>query len=372
VEPVSDLILFKDASYDYARSISSARYSIWVSLFSFIVGSVLAIAVHVTLWFPDDNPLWWRWALIISMAVVLGALTRLRMRMARTEHEARVQLITQINSADRSYEEAEINAMIGSDILLKLKQANEFFQAQNVRPKLAAFDMDGTLIRHDMGDAVLAQLVRCGKLTRDHWDAYQNYLSSSRPKAYEYAVTAMRRLPVKDVYRAAYDVFDPDSVGIDLSGDIHVPKPEVVPKMQALVMWLHRHKFEVYVVTATNQWAAEVVASDYFGIPAHHVIGVKTEIEDKRLTNRICRPAPIGDGKGHAWRERFKDQKPLIGAGDSKGDDALLKLVEPLGLVLWAGRHDERPDGNNVLQIDISQSEPSKPFGRSAANGLDR
>jgi len=112
VEPVSDLILFKDASYDYARSISSARYSIWVSLFSFMVGSVLAIAVHAALWFPNDNPLFWRLTLLGSMALLLVALTRLRMRMARTEHEARVQIITQINCADRVYEEAEINAMI--------------------------------------------------------------------------------------------------------------------------------------------------------------------------------------------------------------------------------------------------------------------
>jgi len=193
---------------------------------------------------------------------------------------------------------------------------------------------------------------------------------TSRPKAYEYAVTVMRGLHLKEVYRAAYEVFDPGSVTIDIPGNIRVPKPAVVPKLQALIMWLHRHKFEVYVVTATNQWAAEVVAADYFGIPADHVIGVKTKLEDGRLTDKVCRPAPIGDGKSEAWRARFKEQKPLIGAGDSKGDHALLNLVEASGLVLWTGSLADRPTLNNVLQININQPEPVKPFGQSTAGGL--
>jgi phosphoserine phosphatase len=370
VEPVSDLILFKDASYDYARSISSARYSIWVSFFSFIVGSLLAFAVHVTIWFPNDNPLGWRWALIISMAAILGTLVIMRMRMARTEHESRVQLITQINSADRVYKDAENTAMIEPEILSRVEAAIKSIGPLSGHPKLAAFDMDGTLIRHDMGDAVFAMLIRLGKLTLDHWATYQDYLSTSRPKAYEYAVTAMRGLSLEEVYRAVYEVFDPDSTGIDLPGNIRVPKPEVVPKMQVLVMWLHRHEFEVYVVTATNQWAAEVVAPDFFGIPSDRVIGVRTAIEEGRLTKRICRPAPIGDGKRDAWKAQFKERKPLLGAGDSKGDHALLNLVEAFGLVLWAGSHEDRPALNNVLQIDLNQLETTKPIGRSTAGGI--
>jgi phosphoserine phosphatase len=369
VEPVSDLVLFNNASYDYARSISSARYSIWVSLFSLGCGSLLAFAVRAGDIFPNHQMLGRRLSIGILFAG-LGILTGFRMRMARTEHEARVQLITQINSADRLYEETEITAMLEPDILMKVQQANNLFGVQEGQPKLAAFDMDGTLIRHDMGDAVLAQLIKCGKLTRADWNAYQEHLSNSRPKAYEYAVTVMQRLSVKDIYRAAYDVFDPRTAAIDLPGNLHVPKPEVVPKMQALVMWLHRHKFEVYVVTATNQWAAEVVASDFFGIPAERVIGVKTEIKRSRLTDKVCRPAPIGDGKSEAWKMHLKEKKPLIGAGDSKGDYALLKLVESFGLVLWAGSHTDRPDLNNVLQINTNRPEPAKPLGQSTAGGV--
>src|SRR5579864_4851181 len=216
-----------------------------------------------------------------------------------------------------------------------------------------------------MGEAVLAMLIKLGKLTSNHWGIYQHYLSTSRPEAYEYAVTVMRGLPLKEVYRAAYEVFEPDSGTIDIPGNVRVPKPEVVPKMQALVMWLHRHKFEVYVVTATNQWAAEVVAADYFGIPPDRVIGVRTIVEDGRLTDKVCRPAPIGDGKSEAWRARFKEQKPLIGAGDSKGDHALLNLVEASGAVLWTGSLADQPTLNNILQINIDQSEPDNPFGQS-------
>jgi len=44
VEPVSDLILFPNESYDYARSIASARYGVWVSIFGFSVRFSLGVS----------------------------------------------------------------------------------------------------------------------------------------------------------------------------------------------------------------------------------------------------------------------------------------------------------------------------------------
>lgn len=43
-EPVSDLLLFPNASYDYARSISSVRYGLDSSLFALILGFIMATA----------------------------------------------------------------------------------------------------------------------------------------------------------------------------------------------------------------------------------------------------------------------------------------------------------------------------------------
>ncbi|HSM87723.1 MAG TPA: hypothetical protein VLT16_16325, partial [Candidatus Limnocylindrales bacterium] len=250
VEPVSDLILFEDASYDYARSISSARYGLWVSVFSLIPGSI--VGPSVVLWerFPSG-----RWFAVSFIFIVLAALVTLafyRMMMARTEHEARVQLITQIHSADRFIRESEANSSIDPEVLARLESVNKLYRSAEGHPKLAAFDMDGTLIRHDMGDAVLAMLIKKegepggrNRIRLGFWKEYQTRLANSRPAGYEYAVTAMNTLAIDEVYQAAREVLSHKNPEIVLSDGTRVPIPELVPKMQAVVMWLHRNGFAV-------------------------------------------------------------------------------------------------------------------------------
>jgi len=352
VEPVSDLILFRDASYDYARSISTTRYGMWVSFFALIYGTVVLAAVSPSWWFPKAYSTPATIVLLFYVACSVASFAVVRMRMAKKEHEARVQLITQINSAERVVDDREIESMLGSPLLAELRRVSTYCNSHDGKAKLVFFDMDGTLINHDMGDAVLAMLIKQGRIERDQWDIYQKHLSGSRPRAYEFAVTVMRRLSVRQVQHAAREVFQPEHAkGITLSDGIIVPRPTVIPKMQALVMWLQRHDYQIYIVTATNQWAAEIVAADYFGITGDHVIGVQSEVKSGRLTDKLIQPVPISEGKLAAWKARLGERPPVLGAGDSGGDAPLLRFVDTSGSLLWLGPWEKRPEGLSFFDL---------------------
>jgi HAD superfamily phosphoserine phosphatase-like hydrolase len=353
VEPVSDLTLFREASYDYARSVASARYGISVSYFALLCGAITATGA--SFWQLSQSR---SSQLVLAIALILAVvavcwLVVLRRRIANNEHEARVQLITQLNSGDRSVRPSEIESMIDSHVLAWLNDVDSRSHPVEGGPRLAAFDLDGTLIRRDMGDAVLATLISKGRISVEAWWTYQQLLKDSRSKAYEWAVAAMEGLKVADVYLAAADVLrgSPEEK-ISLSDSVRVDRPSVIPQMQALVMWLHSHDFEVYLVTATNFWAASVVGADFFGIPAERVIGVEADLDRGRLTSRITRPAPIGEGKAEAWKHRLGVRHPFIAAGDSAGDLSLLSLVSG-GLILWTGPQDKTPAGKNVIHLDV-------------------
>jgi phosphoserine phosphatase len=138
---------------------------------------------------------------------------------------------------------------------------------------------------------------------------------------------------------------------IQLRGNISVPRPVVIPEMQALVMWLHCHNYHVYIVSATNRWAAAIIGADFFGVTEDRVIGVEVEVSRGRLTNKVKRPAPIGNGKVEAWQERLGDSHPLVVAGDSEGDHPLLNFVDKSGVVIWRGLADEKPAARPIVEL---------------------
>lgn len=350
VEPVSDLMLFANQSYDYARSVASARYGISVSIFALICGSIVSLATSLWHCYPASQT-----ARILSLSLVLLlsiALTRLvwkRRKMATQEHFARVQLITHINCTDRRVGEKPISSLLDSELLAKLKDVSAFGH-HDTGNRLAAFDMDGTLIRHDIGDAVLAMLIYQGLIRSEAWKTYQQLLKNSRPEGYKFAVTAMSGLSVDDVYQATRLALKPGLKEIPVPVGEPVKRPTVSLKMQALVIWLHRQGFDIYVVTATNRWSATIVASDFFGISEKHVFGVEVKKDKRgRLTDQILLPTPIGEGKAEIWKKHMESRRPLLAAGDSTWDLPLLGLVGQSGMALWLGHSDQKPPGTNVI-----------------------
>ncbi|HEY5910117.1 MAG TPA: HAD family hydrolase [Verrucomicrobiae bacterium] len=203
------------------------------------------------------------------------------------------------------------------------------------------FDFDNTLICGDIGEATLAVLARCGVLTpatvpkhlcpafraggkrlvriescADVTEYYEALLEPTsygardpQPLAtgYAWVVQAMENLKLADVVRAtraAFEWSDPAHPGfIDVTpGRTAYPVPFFYPEMIELLAELLRHRFDVWIVSASNVWSVRWVMLKSLnpllrqcgvrtGLCPDHVIGISTLLVDRR--NRLCKDAVL-------------------------------------------------------------------------------
>jgi phosphoserine phosphatase len=212
-------------------------------------------------------------------------------------------------------------------------------------PKIAAFDMDGTLLVGDVGDAVFVQLIREEKLAAQDWNRFQALLASDYLEGCKYPVRAMAGLTVEQVTRTTRRVLESDKPFVLVPGtQAQVPIPRPNETMLSLVRRLQAESYDVYVVTATNVWSTRWVVSEVFGIPKENVLGiaaklVKNDTGDE-LTAELQEPVTVGEGKVLVLKNHIGDQRPLLAAGNSASDYALLRYVRDGGLVIWVGEQE--------------------------------
>lgn len=205
LEPVSDIILFSEKSYDYARSVSTVRYSTHASIFALITGGVIAFFIkylnssNIRVNMNYEN-------LIITLSLVLAVLIIItliyRRRLADTEYNSRLLLLTIINLESRKVSEndMEIEILQGLGILTDLDYIINLDKSKN--SKIAAFDMDDTLLIGDIGDAVLAELIIEKKLSPEIWSEYQKIFRENRDDGYRFTIKSMAGLTLNDVLLA--------------------------------------------------------------------------------------------------------------------------------------------------------------------------
>jgi hypothetical protein len=278
-------------------------------------------------------------------------------------------------------------------------------------------DFDNTIVCGDIAEATLAILVRKGVLNADRiartlspsfrlprgasvaLDSgpditayYEAFLAPTThgpadptPMAngYAWAVEVMEGLTLLDVVRAteeAYACAEPMRQRmIEVTpGKTGFPAPFFYPEMVELIGELRRHDFDVWVVSASNVWSVRWMVLKALnplieahgavsGIPADHVVGVSTLLQDTagglhkdallvrgnhkyaaleartlrsfRLTSRLQHPVPTYAGKiGCIWDAIGR--QPYLAAGDSPGDHPMLSFSEHR---LWIMRM-EKPD----------------------------
>ncbi len=266
-------------------------------------------------------------------------------------------------------------------------------------------DFDNTIVCGDIGEATLAVLVKKGVLiaTRiprtlspsfrlprggsvsldsgpDITSYYEEFLAptthgpaDSTPMAngYAWAVEVMEGLTPLDVVQATKEAFacaEPMRQRmIEVTpGKTGFPAPFFYPEMVELIGELRRHDFDVWVVSASNVWSVRWMISRALnpllevhgaasGIPADHVVGISTLLQDAagglykdallvrgnhgyaaleertlssfRLTSRVQYPVPTYAGKiGCIWDAIGR--RPYLAAGDSPGDHPMLSFSE--------------------------------------------
>ncbi|MBN1196351.1 MAG: haloacid dehalogenase-like hydrolase [Candidatus Aminicenantes bacterium] len=217
--------------------------------------------------------------------------------------------------------------------------------------RIAVFDLDNTLLIHDVGEAVFA-LLRSrsleGGLADIHdplplsWTRYvQLRESGQRREAYCRVVTAMAGLTAETISGITREVMNWPIDKLEVEG-AHVPVPRPDPVMLALLRRLKQANFELFVISASNHVTVRTISTEFLGIRPDHAWGIRSlatiENRDKPVfTTELSSPIPYGKGKVELFQQKLKDCLPLVSGGDSISDIPLLNLTPREGAVFWAG-----------------------------------
>jgi phosphoserine phosphatase len=337
-EHLSDFVLWKDDSYDYARSVSSVRYSLESSLFAIILGSLYALGMWAV-WTATltENTVLARFlfgaALLAVLSVGMAYTLFKRWKSARREYDARLMLTTMLRSGIHHFNVASLESGIAHQLVSKIKGL------QVGQHSYAAFDLDNTLLLGDIGEAVFASLLESKSISGFEWSDYQQLIVTDRLEAYRRAVNAMNGLELKKLKAVTKGLLASSKESIEI-GNEKIIIPRANPQMQALVYFLKSKGINVHVVTASNQVSAEMICWKYFGIPACNVHGVQITTDGRAKIVYTGSDIPHAEGKVKLLKEKFGN-RPVVTAGDGTWDEGLLNYTEKDGLRLWLGNWEE-------------------------------
>jgi phosphoserine phosphatase len=188
-----------------------------------------------------------------------------------------------------------------------------------LKPRIAAFDCDGTLWAGDAGEGFFSWELDRGLVSpeivtwaRPRYAAYRAGQVSEDDMCAE-MVFMHEGLSETLVQKAANQYFDEYFVR------------QVFPEMRDLVQKLQLQGCQVWAVSSTNEWVIRA-GMRYFGIPLDRILAATVEVDDGTITDRIVR-VPTGEGKPKAILPVIQDD-PLDSAfGNSKWDVDMLAMA---------------------------------------------
>jgi HAD superfamily phosphoserine phosphatase-like hydrolase len=194
-----------------------------------------------------------------------------------------------------------------------------------LKPRVAAFDCDGTLWSEDAGEGFF------------HWEldlAPEKRLLPEpivrwvRPRHVDYKaglvdedtmcgeMVTMHRGLREEMIQQAADTYFAQAIA-----------PTIFPEMRELVERLRQSGCDIWAVSSSCQW---VIRSGmrYFGIPQNRILAVEAAVENGIITDRLIR-VPSGPGKPEALRSVLKsspDHRPDCAFGNAIWDREMLAM----------------------------------------------
>jgi phosphoserine phosphatase len=250
-------------------------------------------------------------------------------------------------------------------------------------PPVAVFDCDGTVIRGDIGEAMLYYQIEefCFKVSpADVWPDYPQrgeldrlyrdlrdgggrrgdnpgfrkfadrilewYFGQIEDGRVEKACADIVRLfagytvaEVRDIADATFLREVSALPGERRLGSRTRPSGvRFIRESRELVTELINRGFEIWAVSGSNRWSVEPVFLR-LGVPRERVIGIDLVVENGLLTARAVEPVPIRTKKIDALRSQTHT-KPLIVASDSRNDIPLLQYSADLKVFVSSRRKD--------------------------------
>lgn len=198
--------------------------------------------------------------------------------------------------------------------------ANSFVDSVlRLRPRVVAFDCDGTLWSGDAGEnffdwEIKQGVVRAevGSTMRARYAEYKAGKVSEEQMCGE-MVTMHKGMAESDLLRVAAEFFE------------HSFPSRVFPEMQELVRRLQGTGCEVWAVSSSNEWVIRAGMKE-FGIPEKCILAAAVEVDNGIITDRVIR-VPSGPGKPEALREAVKKDIDCA-FGNSRWDTEMLAMAK--------------------------------------------
>ena len=262
---------------------------------------------------------------------------------------------------------------IPGGLLHRIEQVEYWYNnrsEQEFDRKIALFDLDNTLLVGDCGEVLFAQLkiderdknkplTVHKKMIPFTWTGYQETLKTKgKVEAYSRIITCMAGLPLETLLETSQRVMQSNLEYLELEGK-KIPVPYPYPPMQTLLVRLRSLGYEIYIISASNQYTVRYVAEKYFGIPGSNAFGMlPTVVNDPRygkiIGDDINGPVTVAEGKVEVYKKNIGPISPIISGGDSTTDIMMLNLTDSNGLIIWVGEDENRLAS---IQEDITHPE---------------
>ncbi len=202
-----------------------------------------------------------------------------------------------------------------SELVNKLQADVKEAMGRSQGPYYAAFDADGTLWDSDMGEQFFQyQIDHCdlpALKTVDPWDYYESTKEVDPVKAYLWLAQISAGQSLEQVREWAKQAVEKKGA-------------KIFESQKEMIAWLQKQGIEVFIVTASIQWAVEP-AAHMVGVPFENVMGIQTRIDDSgKVTEEQEGPITWRHGKAEALLERTQGVKPVFCAGNTLGDISLI------------------------------------------------
>ena len=202
------------------------------------------------------------------------------------------------------------------DLLNKLQNHMEEILERTPGPHYAAFDADGTLWNEDMGEKFFQYQIDHCQLpvlkNKNPWDYYLTTRKKDPIKAYLWLAQINAGQPFFKVKNWAKEASEKKET-------------EIFESQKKWVAWLKERNVEVFIVTASVQWAVEPVAHRV-GIDPDHVLGIKTQVDSQGLvTDKQEGYITWREGKARALLNKTRGVSPVFCCGNTYGDIALIE-----------------------------------------------
>ena len=188
-----------------------------------------------------------------------------------------------------------------------------------LKPKVAAFDCDGTLWSGDAGEAFFDWGIKTGVVNEETGRRmrarYAEYRAGrvSEEQICGEMVTMHKGIPEAAMVQTAADFME------------RIFSGEIFPEMLELVRRLRDQGCEVWAVSASNEWVIRA-GMNQFGVGEDRILASRVESENGVVTDRLVR-VPSGAGKTRALREVAK--KGIDAAfGNSRFDTEMLAMAK--------------------------------------------